>query len=129
MTRNRVPILLIIALVLLGSCRSYTCEDFKIGEYRYADDAFKDVKIIRTESEQKEYQVRDGKDVEDTYSISWEGPCSYTLVFKETNSEVDQFHTQYDTIKVRIQEITSDGYIFETFLNGKSPRGEFVKVE
>lgn len=129
MKLNNIALLALLASSVLISCKSYTCEDFKIGEFKYADEAFKDVRILRSESEQKEYQIRDGKEVEDTYTIKWDGPCSYTLVFKETNSEVDQFHTQYDTIKVRIQEITDQGYIFETFLNGKSPRGEFIKVE
>jgi hypothetical protein len=118
----------VLLTAMLSSCTAYTCEDFKLGEYAYAEEAYKHVKIIRTASEQKEFQVRDGKQVEDTYSISWDGPCSYTLVFKATNSEVDQFHTQYDTIRVRIQEITNDGYVFETFLNGKNPRGEFIKI-
>lgn len=124
---GRVAAMVIIGLTL-ASCTRYTCEDFKTGEYRYADENFEDVKVIRTETEQTEYSQRNGKDVEDVYSIIWDGPCSHNLVFKSTNSEVDQFHTKYDTIRVRIVEITDKGYIFETFLNGKNPSGELIKV-
>ena len=120
-------------MVLIGwsmeSCTRYTCEDFKTGEYRYADENFKDVRVTRTETEQTEYSQRNGKDVADIYSIVWDGPCSHNLIFKSTNSEVDQFHTKYDTIRVRIVEITDKGYVFETFLNGQNPSGELIKVK
>ena len=140
----------IATTLLLASCGNYTCEDFKSGEFVYADTAYKDVKIIRTLTGEQEFQVktekgtetivkeigeqtemmkRDGRDVTDVYTVIWDGPCSYTLVFKSTSSQVDQFHTKYDTIRTRIMETNRKGYVFQSKLYGQSLQGELHLVD
>lgn len=118
--------LYILGIVLLSACGSYTCEDFRTGEFRYSDPAFKDVVITRDSLTQVEVKTEDGESVKDVYSIYWEGPCSYTLVMKESTHPNKQFHSKYDTIKVRIREITDDGYVFHTLLGGKEVEGEMI---
>lgn len=143
-------LLLFSIILFLSSCSNYTCEDFRTGSYVYSDTAFKDVKISRTLTgeeefkvktskgveditkevgEQTEQMVREGRDVTDVYTIIWDGPCSYTLVFKSTSSQVDQFHTKYDTIRTQIIEPTRKGYVFQSNLYGESLTGELLKVE
>ncbi|NNC84067.1 MAG: hypothetical protein HKN79_10865 [Flavobacteriales bacterium] len=143
-------ILIVSSLLLLIACGDYTCEDFRTGEYRYTDTAYKEVKITRTLTGEQEFEVRtakgvekitkevgeqtetmtrDGRQVEDVYTIIWDGPCSYTLVFKSTSSQVDQFHTQYDTIRTRILETNRKGYVFQTHLFGQTLQGELEKVD
>jgi len=119
-------LLLLMGLILLSSCGSYTCEDFRIGEFRYSDPSFQDVVITRDSLTQVEVKTEAGESVKDVYSIYWDGPCSYTLVMKESSHPSKQFHSKYDTIKVRIREITDDGYIFHTLLGGKEVEGEMI---
>ncbi len=142
--------LIISTLILLSSCSNYTCEDFRTGNYVYSDTAFADVTISRTLTgehvfevktnkgvekinkqigEQTEQMKREGRDVTDVYTIIWDGPCSYTLVFKSTSSQIDQFHTRYDTIRTQIIETTRSGYTFQSNLYGESLTGELLKVE
>ncbi len=145
--RNLLPLFIIF---LLSSCGKYTCEDFKTGEYAYADTAYADVKISRTITgqraftiqtkdgkeqltkdigEQTEVMTRNGTEVIDVYDVIWDGPCSYTMVFKSTSSHKDQFHTKYDTIRTTIKEITKKGYIFQAHLYEENPIGELIKID
>ncbi|NND93566.1 MAG: hypothetical protein HKN45_01805 [Flavobacteriales bacterium] len=143
--------ILIFSLIgFFSSCTKYSCDDFRTGNYVYSDTAFADVRISRTLTgeqdfkvttsrgtetitkqigEQTEKMTRDGRDVTDVYSVIWDGPCSYTLVFKSTSSQVDQFHTKYDTIRTQILEPTRKGYSFESRLYGERLQGELIKVE
>lgn len=137
-------------ILLFSSCMEYTCEDFRTGEFVYSDTAYADVKIsrkltgerdftIKTKDgkvkitkaigEQTEIMKRNGREVSDVYDVIWDGPCTYTLVFRSTSSQKDQFHTKYDTIRTRIMEITKDGYIFEAHLYDESPKGELIKLD
>ncbi len=143
---------LFIALTLMlafASCRNYTCEDFKSGEYIYADSAFKDVeisrvllgerefivrgkdgdkKMMKAVGEQTETMTRNSRRVSDVYTMIWDGPCTYSLVFKSTDSKKDQFHTQYDTIRVNVLDIDGDRFRVRAHLGNFNPEAELIKV-
>lgn len=140
---------LLIAL-MASSCKQYTCEDFQRGEYIYADTAYKDVfisrvllgerefivsgkkgdqKMIKSVGEQTEVMMRNGRKVTDIYTMIWDGPCTYSLVFKSTDSKKDQFHTIYDTIRVNVLNIDGDRFRVRAQLGNRYPEAELIKVK
>jgi len=139
-------LLITVVLIALSSCANKSCEDFQTGNFRYTDEAYKDVKISRTVTGEREVEIdgktiikpvgtqsetmmREGREVTDIYDITWDGPCSYSIVFKSTNSQIDQFHTQYDTIRMKIIGIDGNKYQFEANLYDKNPVGELELID
>lgn len=120
----------LLTIVLFASCsRQYTCDDFKTGTYVFDDETFKHVTITRTETEQIEQSVEPGKEYRDVYEIIWDGSCSYSLVFKETDNLDRLPFSKYDTITSRIIEIVDDGYRFETAVFDIKPTGYLIKKD
>ena len=148
--KNLYYFILIFCVLLTTSCTRYTCEDFKSGEYIYADTALKDMRISRVLlgeqefivggkgvprkmmkpiGEQTEVMMRDGREVTDIYSMIWDGPCTYSLVFKSTDSQKDLFHTKYDTIRVNVLEIDGDRFRVRAHLGNIYPEAELIKLK
>jgi len=133
-----------------SSCKEYTCEDFKTGNYVFADTAFSNMSLSRTLTgtqdfdvlskgewvrmtkevgEQIEVEVKDGKSITKKQTIIWDGPCSYSLVFKETDSPKDVYETKYDTFRVSITNIEKNEYDFRARVANQHVDGRLIKVE
>jgi hypothetical protein len=116
----------------------------------YADTAYKEVRISRVllgerefivsgeegqrkmmkpVGEQTEIMMRNGHKVTDVYTMIWDGPCTYSLVFKSTDSQKDLFHTQYDTIRVNVLEIDGKRFRVRAHLGNLYPEAELIKVK
>lgn len=76
--------ILVLALfsMLLSSCApDTTCVDFKTGVFEYTHPDYKEWKITRTDSLQKEISSKSGVEIIST--IAWETDCKYILTYKE----------------------------------------------
>jgi hypothetical protein len=111
--------------LLLSSCQSNSCEDFKIGQFIYPKEMNSDVVIERTAEFQIETSKKDG--YTDKYQIIWDSDCSYHLVLLETNNEFDGMKPLTDTMHVNMVEVLESSYKFKAVLNSKVFEGQLIK--
>lgn len=92
------------------------CSAFKTGEFTFSEKS--DVRIIRTESYQKEFSMKDEGFV-DKYGISWTSSCSYKLWLLETSHPQDLDFNIGDTMFVEITATSPKGYSFKAAAGSK----------
>ncbi len=114
-----------LLVILLGSCQSNNCEDFKVGKFEYPKEMKSDVVIERTADFQIETSEKDG--YTDKYQIIWDSDCSYHLVLLETNNEFDGMKPLIDTMHVNMVEVLESSYKFMAVLNSKVFEGQLIK--
>lgn len=114
-----------LLLILLSSCQSNNCEDFKVGQFEYPKEMKSDVVIERTADFQIETSEKDG--YTDKYQIIWDSDCSYHLVLLETNNEFEGMKPLIDTMHVNMVEVLESSYKFKAVLNSKVFEGQLIK--
>ena len=129
MIRYLAYLILIVFLTSAGCGKKRSCEDFKTGTFKYNDEEFKDVKILRTEDEQIESS--DKLNYQDTYEINWTNECEYFLVFKRTTNPERMPFSKFDTIFAKIVSITDTSYVYDARISNSEfkPTGELLFIE
>lgn len=123
---------LLTTLLLLtssGCGKKRSCSEFKTGTFKYNDEEFEDVVILRTEDEQIESSEK--LDYSDTYQIVWTSDCEYYLVFKRTTNSERMPFSKFDTIFAKIVNITDSSYIYNARISNSEfkPKGELLLID
>jgi len=92
------------------------CSEFKTGEFTFSETS--DVRIIRTETYQKEYSEHEDGFI-DTYGIEWTSSCSYKLWLEHTTHPDDLSMKHGDTMFVQITATSPKGYSFKAAMREK----------
>ena len=95
--------------------------------FQYADENGVEVKIVRTESEQREISEDFG--FQDVYSVHWTDECNYYCVIKNTDNDSLMPLTSKDTMFISITRFAEDGYFYSAMLNGKDYSGKLTRIE
>lgn len=106
-----------------------TCVDFETGEFIYADAAYKDWKITRTEMEQIETNKATGLVVHNT--IKWVSPCEFALTCTKV-SQPKYMKAVGKVFKVVITETSEQGYTCILLRNDIQPKNmefEMMKID
>jgi len=114
-------VLLLAVACCFFACSSVTenptnCSDFKTGEFTFSENS--DVRIIRTETYQKEYSTADGGFI-DRYGIEWISSCEYKLWLESTTHPEDLDMEDGDTMYVQITAYSPKGYSFKAAFREK----------
>lgn len=126
---NFFPIFILALTFLHAACNSSPtktdCKAFKTGEFTFNSKSA--VRIIRTETTQKEYSLED--DFIDEFKIDWIDDCTYILTLLSTNKPDTDYLIPGDQMQVRITKTASKGYEYEAKSKLKNFRGTLVKVK
>lgn len=119
----------LLILTSSGCGKKRTCQEFRTGTFKYNDEEFKDVEILRTEDEQIESSEK--RDYSDTYQIHWTSECEYYLVFKRTTNAERMPFSKFDTIFAKITSITDSSYIYKARISNSEfkPEGELLQIK
>ena len=101
--------LILLFIILTFSCcaQEKKCTDFKTGTFKYTDQLYSDLKVIRTDSTQTEINSKNGLEMHS--SIKWINDCNYVLtITKVLNADLENVIGK--TIEVEIVETKSDIY-------------------
>lgn len=95
----------IFSLCVFG--QEKTCLDFTTGKFEYADMAYKDWKIVRTDSEQVETNTATGLVIHN--DVTWLSNCELKLTCRNVSQSAYK-HAIGKVFKIIIIETSSDGY-------------------
>ena len=119
--------LLLLFLILTFSCcaQEKKCMDFKTGTFKYADQLYSDLKVIRTDSTQTEINTKSGLEMHG--SIKWINSCNYVLTInKVLNADLENIIGK--TIEVEIIETKSDSYKLKSKSDAGNLELEMIKI-
>jgi hypothetical protein len=123
--------ILAIALVsALSSCSEVNenptdCSEFITGEYTFSESS--DVRILRTETYQKEFSMSDEGFI-DEYGIEWTSSCAYKLWLINTSHPQDLDFKKGDTMYVQITATSPRGYAFKAATGDKIFERELYRI-
>lgn len=106
-----------------------TCQDFKIGNFEFANPLYSDWKITRTDSTQIETNSKTGLVIQS--DIKWSSACKYVLICKTISNPKLQ-KAIGKVFEVEIIETFTDRYICLSKSNEVQPEDlklEMVKVD
>ena len=119
----------IAALSLFGCGGNDTvnCSKFRTGEFTFSEKS--KVRILRTETTQKEYSQRSGEDFIDEYSINWIDSCTYSAKLVKTNHPEGTSMSIGDSMVVTIMRSKNNKYEWQGMVNGEMKKGIMIKLE
>jgi hypothetical protein len=125
--KTPITILLSIIIVTLSGCSAPTCSDFKTGKFVHQGDDDQLIVITRTDDKQIEVSEKEG--FVDEYAVTWVNECEYQLVLTSTNKPFDSLTLFEDTMTVRLNTTTENGYSYVAFFKDKKFDGILNRLE
>jgi hypothetical protein len=102
-----LTISLLISFNFFSQVRKVNCDKFKNGHFKYKEQLYQNVEIIRRKNKQIEYDHKTGLKVE--YTIQWTSNCQYELTqISSNNPNVEKSNGV--TITVQIASIEGESY-------------------
>lgn len=109
--------LLLVTVLILSSCATNSCKQFKTGDFKLSFDKLDtEYIIVRNDSMQIEYNTQTGEKT--IYYVDWISECESSLRIKSGRKEVFDFYSN-KKLTVEILECTSRGYRFRSRLNNE----------
>ncbi|KAB1066153.1 hypothetical protein [Salibacter halophilus] len=119
----------VLAFSLIGCAESenVNCSKFKTGEFTFSEKS--KVRILRSDSIQKEYSQNSGEEFIDEYSINWIDSCTYSAKLIKTNHPEGTSMSIGDSMVVTIMRSKDNKYEWQGMVNGEMKKGIMIKLD
>ena len=120
--------LVLFLSLTFSSCSSQSkeCSKFKVGTFKYDNNYFSDIIIVRNDSMQIEYNSKD--DVEIESDIKWISNCEYVLTYKKISNYTEKESVIGKKIFVTILNTDKDSYTAQVVSTTLKTKVKFVKI-
>jgi hypothetical protein len=124
--KNLLIAILSLSLISCTRSENVNCSKFKTGEFTFSEKS--KVRILRSDSIQKEYSQKSGEDFIDEYAINWIDSCTYSAKLIKTNHPEGTSMNVGDSMVVTIMRSKDNKYEWQGMVNGEMKKGIMIKL-